>query len=279
MPRHVNFEPISVITSTQPVVSGASAGKRDASSSGGIAPKIASYSARCRRKICSATNRRPELNSRLLSITPSAWFHSASRRPSQLNSGAKATSSSVGVRRSVHCAPSDIWRCGLRVSTKPDVGDVAARAQIRPDVAAHPQRRGGAVVVAVEQPSRERRVEEQPLAEGARRRIVGDAVARVGGRRPVVVAQRRQRGARVGGDHGDGIVAAAARRRSTLPAGDDARQRGDGERRRRAHVAAAAHQPPYHFVPQGSTVSSHAGAGGRRSMPKSSMWRSLWQRL
>jgi hypothetical protein len=68
----------------QPAVSGASGGKRAPSSSGGIAPKIASYSARCRRKSCSATNSRPELNSRLLSITPSAWFQIASRRPSQL---------------------------------------------------------------------------------------------------------------------------------------------------------------------------------------------------
>ena len=71
-------------TSTQPAVSGASAGKRVVSSSGGIAPNIASYSARCRRKICSATNSRPPLNSRLLSITPIAWFQIASRRPSQL---------------------------------------------------------------------------------------------------------------------------------------------------------------------------------------------------
>jgi hypothetical protein len=59
------------------------------------------------------------LYSASLSITPSAWFHSVSRRPSQLNSGANATSSSVGVRRAVQREASEICRCGLRVSTKP----------------------------------------------------------------------------------------------------------------------------------------------------------------
>ena len=126
---------------------------------------------------------------------------------------------------------------------------------------------------------RQRLVEEQPLPEGARRRIVGDAVARVGGRRPVVVAQRRQRGALLGGDHRDGIVAAAVRRRSTLPAGDDARSAASGEADSERASPAAAHEPPYHFVPQGNTVSSHAGAAVDSSMPKSSMWRSLCAEL
>jgi hypothetical protein len=62
------------------------------------------------------------LNSFSLSITPMAWFQSASRRPSQLYSGANATSSSVGVRREVHCAASEICWCGLRVSRKPLLG-------------------------------------------------------------------------------------------------------------------------------------------------------------
>lgn len=54
-----------------------------------------------------------------------------SRRPSQLNIGDAATSNSVGERRAVHFAASEIWRCGLRVSTKPHSVQLFVRDSLR----------------------------------------------------------------------------------------------------------------------------------------------------